>query len=58
MGEAIFCSYCGELESDCVCDVVIEYLEDNDPDFKFEWAHESTTESNSTSFRIILPIYE
>ena len=58
MGEAIFCPICGHLEDYCVCDIVVEYLEDTDPDFKFEWAHESTTELNSTSFRIILPIYE
>ena len=57
MDEAIFCPICGHLEDYCVCDIVVEYLEDN-PDFKFEWAHESTTELNSTSFRIILPIYE
>ena len=58
MGEAAFCPTCGHLEDYCVCDIIVEYLEDNDPDFKFEWAHESTTELNSTSFRIILPIYE
>lgn len=58
MGEAVFCPTCGHLEDYCVCDIVVEYLEDNDPDFTFEWAHESTTELNSTSFRIILPIYE
>lgn len=39
-----------ELEDDWI-------EEDINPDFKFEYAHESTTESNS-QFRKIMPIFE
>lgn len=34
-----------------------DWYEDANPDFKFEYAHESTTESNS-QFRKIMPIFE
>lgn len=57
MGEAAFCSYCGELESDCVCDVVVEYLEDCEPNFKWEYAMENIS-GHPTQFWEILPEYE
>lgn len=57
MGEAIFCSYCGELESDCVCDIVIQYLEPVEPNFRFEYAMEKLS-GHPTQFWDILPEYE
>ena len=58
MGEDTYCPECGRFDRNCICNIVVEHLEDSSPDFKWESAFESITELNSTSFRIIMPIYE
>lgn len=57
MGEAVFCPTCGHLENYCVCDVVIEYLEVCEPNFKWEYAMENIS-GHPTQFWEILPEYE
>lgn len=57
MGNEIFCSDCGHLASYCVCDIVIQYLEPVEPNFRFEYAMEKLS-GHPTQFWDILPEYE
>lgn len=50
------CQDCGELYEDCYCDF-IEFVEEENKDFVFEYAFESLSENNS-QFRKIYPKYE
>lgn len=50
------CVYCGELDEDCFCDF-IEFIEEENKDFVFEYAFESISENNS-QFRKVYPKYE
>jgi hypothetical protein len=50
------CQDCGELLDDCYCDL-IELVEEDNKDFKFEYAFESLSENNS-QFRKVYPKYE
>lgn len=50
------CQDCGELLEDCYCDL-IELVEEDNKDFKFEYAFESISENNS-QFRKVYPKYE
>jgi DTW domain-containing protein YfiP len=57
MGKETFCSDCGHLDSYCVCDVIIQYLEPVEPNFRFEYAMEKLS-GHPTQFWDILPEYE
>lgn len=50
------CQDCGELDEDCLCGL-IEMIEEENKDFKFEYAFESISENNS-QFRKVYPKYE
>jgi hypothetical protein len=52
-----YCEECGEVTGDCVCHL-ISYVEYQEPDFKFEYAHERVSMGNLTQFMEILPVYE
>ena len=41
-----FCADCGELIRDCMCEASQE-IDEDDGDFKFEYAFESITDSKS-----------
>lgn len=57
MGEICFCSQCGRINNYCVCDIVVEYLEPVEPNFRFEYAMEKLS-GHPTQFWEILPEYE
>lgn len=48
-----YCGMCGELENECVCDLVILMVDEN-PDFVWEFCHELGSYEH-TVFRKILP---
>ena len=49
MGHERYCSVCGALEKECVCDLV-EYVDGWQYCPRFEFAFESLTERGSTQF--------
>lgn len=49
-----YCEMCGEVEEECVCNLVLSTYQDNEPDFKWEYAHEIGTYEH-TQFKIIMP---
>lgn len=57
MKDLSYCEDCGNEEHDCVCDV-IEYLEESNADFRFEYAHEMVCNPYNTLFKQIPPDYD
>lgn len=57
MGKETFCPDCGHLDSYCVCEIVIQYLDPVEPNFRFEYAMEKLS-GHPTQFWDILPEYE
>lgn len=58
MGEVTYCPDCGRPDNRCICNFIVEQLEDNSPDFIWEHAHEGLTNPETSTFRTILPQYE
>lgn len=58
MGEVNYCPDCGRIEKRCICNFIVDQLQDNYPDFIWENAHEGLTNPETSVFRTILPQYE
>lgn len=57
MGKETFCPDCGAFINECICDVIIEYLEPVEPNFRWEYAMERLS-GHPTQFWEVMPEYE